>query len=808
MRLEDIDGSQNGFLADLIPLEGANPDPSDAIPTSRGADPEGTDAERVAALVRYDILDTGPEPAFDEIVKVVAELCRAPICAISLVDSVCQTFKAEVGLGVVSTLRSDSFCTHAIEADGVYVVRDARLDPRFENNPLVVGPPHVRFYSGAALETADGFRLGALCVIDTEPRPDGLTPDQTLLLRAMASQVVAQFELRRALKAEQAATARLKSTASALSQEESRLRASQERLDLAMRAGFIGAWDWNMNDDIVQADSQFARTFGVDLDHAANGVSITEFLAGIHPDDRHWVAESISASATELGDFSEEYRVVPGGEVRWVLARGHCYPGPDGKPARFPGIAIDITERKAAEEALIEANASRELAMQAAHLGRWDHNPSANRYFWDARQCEMLGLPPGTEASIPLLLSRMPAEDRERVAEGIVRATSPQRVGIYAEEYRVIQPETSEVRWLSSLGRSAFENGKCVRFIGVLQDITDRKRAEALSLETQLRTRLAIQAGNIGVWELKPETGELTWDERVHEMFGQSTGERVTFEMNMNGIHPEDRDRVAAEVKDALDPAGSGAFQSEFRTLGEQDGVIRWLAANGQAVRDKDAGVRLIGALRDITAQKQAEAHQQLLTNELNHRVKNTLATVQALVSQTLRNAVSPEEARRAVDDRLVVLGRAHDILTRTSWTAAPILDVVDGATRPLAFGSDRVRVKGPARQLAPKPALSLALALHELGVNAVKYGALSNDTGHVEIIWSVEAGARGRRFLLQWSEHGGPPVEPPLRRGFGSKLIQGALAAEFRGEIKLDFRPTGVVWTVNAPLDAMEEAA
>ncbi len=788
-------------------MEGVNPNLSDAGPTTSGASPNGTDLDRVEALSRYAILDTGPEAAFDDIVRVIAQLCRAPIAAISLVDEARQWFKAEVGLNMPATLRSDSFCTHAIEQGGLYVVHDASIHPQFRDNPFVVGPSHIRFYAGAVLETDDGFRLGALCVIDTKPRPEGLTQDETLVLRAMASQVMAQFELRRALKAEQAATASLKAVASTLSAEEVRLRSSQERLELAMRAGVIGAWDWDVSDNLVHADPQFAQTFGVDAERAAKGVPVKEFLAGIHPDDRHWVAESISVSADELRDFSEEYRVIPGGEVRWVLARGRCYPGDDGKPARFPGIAIDITERKVAEEALIEANAGRELAMQAAHLGRWDHNPAANRYFWDARQCQILGLPPETEASIPLLLSLIHPDDRERVIESVARATSPERVGAYVEEYRVVFPETGEVRWMSALGRSAFENGKCVRFVGVLQDITDRKRAEALSLEAQLRTRLAIQAGNIGVWELQPETGELTWDERVHEMFGgQSIGDRVTFEMNLAGIHPEDRARVAAEVQEALDPAGSGAYRSEFRTLGEQDGVVRWMAANGQAVREKGAGVRLIGTLRDITAQKQAEAHQQLLTNELNHRVKNTLATAQALVSQTLRTSASPEQARRAVDDRLMALGRAHDILTRKSWTAAPILEVVDGATSPLVVGPDRIRVRGPARQLAPKPALSLALALHELGVNAVKYGALSNDTGHVEIVWSVEPSAQGHRFHLQWSEHGGPPVEPPQRSGFGSKLIQGALAAEFRGEIELDFRPAGVVWTVDAPLDAMEE--
>jgi len=772
------------------------------------ADLRWSEAERLEALGRYAILDSEPEAAFDDIVKVVAELCRTPIAAITLVDTARQWFKAEIGLGVPGTSRSDSFCTHAIEQGGLYVVHDAAEHPVFRDNALVVGPPHIRFYAGAVLETEDGFRLGSLCVIDTQPRPDGLTFDQSLALRALARQVVAQFELRRALKAEQAATAKFKAIASALDCEEERLKRSQERLELAMRAGVIGAWDWDVTNDRVYSDAQFAETFDVSAGQAVDGVPLSVFMAGIHPDDRDYVTESVRAAAEDFRDFSEEYRVTPKGEVRWILARGRCYPDSAGRPARFPGIAIDITERKAAEEALSEASAGRELAMQAAQLGRWDHNPSEGRFYWDARQCEMLGVSQGDPPSVAKLLGLIHPDDRERVAEGIARANSPQRVGGYAEEYRVMLPKTGEVRWMSAFGRSAFANGKCIRFVGVLQDITDRKRAEALSLETQLRTRLAIEAGSIGVWEFQPESGELTWDDRVREMFGLAPGAPITFETNIAGIHPEDQALAVAAVERALDPADGGAYEIEFRTLGLTDGVVRWVAANGQAVREDGEPVRLIGTLRDITEQKSAEAHQHLLTNELNHRVKNTLATVQALVSQTLRSATSPEQARRAVDDRLVVLGRAHDILTRTSWTAAPIFEVVAGATSPLTVGEGRVRAHGPARQLAPKPALSMALALHELGVNAVKYGALSNDTGHVEISWSVEPGVDGRRFHLQWSEHGGPPVAPPTRRGFGSKLIQSALAAEFRGDVKLDFRPSGVVWTVDAPLDAMEEDA
>lgn len=249
-------------------------------------------------------------------------------------------------------------------------------------------------------------------------------------------------------------------------------------------------------------------------------------------------------------------------------------------------------------------------------------------------------------------------------------------------------------------------------------------------------------------------------------------------------------------------------YDTEAR-LRRHDGTYRWFLIRAEPLRD-EAGkvVGWLGSNSDITEPKRAEEHQRLLTGELQHRVKNTLALVQAIASQTLRGATDIDEAGEALTARLISLGRAHDILTRTSWTAAPIAEVIESAlcVHRQSRGS-RIRIGGPNVLLAAKPALSLALALHELATNAAKYGALSNETGYVDLRWHMVHEGEVPRFCLTWSEEGGPPIlSQPARRGFGSRLIERSFAADAGGEVKLTYAPTGLVCRLEAPLASMQE--
>jgi two-component sensor histidine kinase len=208
---------------------------------------------------------------------------------------------------------------------------------------------------------------------------------------------------------------------------------------------------------------------------------------------------------------------------------------------------------------------------------------------------------------------------------------------------------------------------------------------------------------------------------------------------------------------------------------------------------------RLLAAL---SKERLAADHQKLLINELNHRVKNTLATVQSIASQTLRTSVTASEAGQALETRLLALSRAHDVLTRENWEGASLSEVVKEALAPYdGAGEKRLYVAGPPVRLSPRMALALAMALQELATNAVKYGALSNKSGTIEVSWSVRNGTAPPTLLLTWSEAGGPLVEAPKRRGFGSRLIERSLAQDLDGEVEIAFAPEGVVCTVAAPI-------
>ncbi len=197
----------------------------------------------------------------------------------------------------------------------------------------------------------------------------------------------------------------------------------------------------------------------------------------------------------------------------------------------------------------------------------------------------------------------------------------------------------------------------------------------------------------------------------------------------------------------------------------------------------------------DVTDRVMAERQQKLLVDELNHRVKNTLATVQAIAAQTLRSAADLATFSEAFESRIMALSATHDLLTATNWRSARLHDVLGVEFRP--YGPERYRLEGPDVALAPPEALALGLLFHELATNAAKYGALARPTGCIEVGWDVAEDV----LELVWRERDGPPVAPPARRGFGSRLIERSLQGVLRGEASLEFAPAGLVCRITLPL-------
>lgn len=245
------------------------------------------------------------------------------------------------------------------------------------------------------------------------------------------------------------------------------------------------------------------------------------------------------------------------------------------------------------------------------------------------------------------------------------------------------------------------------------------------------------------------------------------------------------------------------AFGFPIKSEGEVIAVLEFFTTSvSPPDRDLMLTVRTLGEqLGRVMERKRTEEHQKLLIHELNHRVKNTLAIVQSLAVQTFKGDAATPAAKQAFESRLAALAEAHDLLTGANWEAASFREVAERSSRGCGAHPDRVKIEGPDLRLQPRAAVSLSMALHELCTNAVKYGALSVEGGSVNLSWRIVSTEQSPHFRLTWEEIGGPPVSPPARHGFGTRMIERALASELGGSAKLEFRTSGVRCTIEAPL-------
>jgi PAS domain S-box-containing protein len=363
----------------------------------------------------------------------------------------------------------------------------------------------------------------------------------------------------------------------------------------------------------------------------------------------------------------------------------------------------------------------------------------------------------------------------------------------------VFKPE-HESLLVGIAGHAAVALDNARLFQDAQRELEERRRAEEGLRESEERLRLALEAGRLGSWELDAATNRRLLSPRSAEIFGVPADELLDYSEWQNVIHPGDREWLTAALREALQD--KAPYRTEFRVLAK-DGRERWVSSQAVVHRDRSgAPQRVVGIHQDITERKRWEEHQQLLINELNHRVKNTLATVQSIASQTLRNAPSAGAAREAFESRILALSRTHDVLTRENWEGASLHEIVAQALEPYkAYREECLHWSGPKVRLSPQMALALAMALQELATNAVKYGALSSKKGELDISWSVDQREDQSRLHLTWEESGGPPVQIPTRRGFGTRLIERSLAQELNGVVRIQFQPTGVTCTVDAPL-------
>ncbi len=532
--------------------------------------------------------------------------------------------------------------------------------------------------------------------------------------------------------------------------------------------------------------------------------------------------------------------------ARRLAREGHDAPEPrsalSGGAEREPAEAGDLASRlRRSEAARLMSEERLALAFEASgSLGWWDWDLAADRVYAGPYFAGMFGVDAEeAEAGVPiqLFVEGIHPEDRPRVSEAIATAVS--KGSDFSEDYRLLSKSSGNVTWVHARGR-AFNDatGRPLRFPGVAIDTTAYREGEArkaalVDLGERLRElhdvgEIAFAAAEAMASQLRASRAGFGVVDPVQETVIMQPDWRLPGTASIAGLHHfrdygsfiDDLKRgETVIIEDVSADPRTALHRASLETIGIRVLLNVPIIEHGQfsAVifvhydqphQFSEADLRFVRAVGDRAhaeiGRSRAEERERMLNHELSHRLKNTLAMVQAIASQTLRNAPDMLTARETLGNRLAALSRAHDLLLGRSQDTADIRTVVGDTLALHDDGQNRIRLGGPAIEIGSDAALSLALILHELATNAVKYGALSVPEGGVDLSWSTGVLDGAPVFRLVWRERGGPPVLAPSRRGFGSRLIERGLPGSVGGSVEHSFEPTGLQCRIEAPLAAI----
>jgi len=554
---------------------------------------------------------------------------------------------------------------------------------------------------------------------------------------------------------------------------------------------------------ILRANDSFARMLGYSVEE----LKTKTFRDLTHPED---LATNLSVlNKTLVGEadsYSIEKRYVrKDGGVVWASLTVGCVRKADGGVDYFVSVVQDITDRKRAEARLAEHNAQLDLAGKIARIGTFTYDHATQKLQLSPGCAVIYGLPESAlEISREHWRALVHPDDLPRLDTIADHAFSNGETE-FVLEFRIFRH--GEVRWIESRVLISYnELGRPVRRIGANIDVTERKRAEQALAERNIQLTLAAKAGLVGTYAYDADTEimQISAGYAAIHGFPEGTTELARSEC-LAGVHPDDIGRVEQFRSEAFRERRR-EYNVEYRII-RPDGELRWVETRC-FISFSSGGhpQRVVGVSIDITERKQVEEQQRTLLAELDHRVKNALSTVSAVVSHTWQGSRSVADFVAALDGRIRSMATTHELLSSHRWQGVSLTELVRRELAPYVARYN-IEINGPGILLKPEAGQAMAAVLHELATNAAKYGALSTRYGRVSIRWDRHLNGHPRSHLVfEWQEIGGPPVVALGKSSYGTSTIRDLIPYEFGGTVDLVLAPEGVQCRLELPAEWLGE--
>ena len=588
---------------------------------------------------------------------------------------------------------------------------------------------------------------------------------------------------------------------------EAALRESEERCRSAARIGRTGSWETDFAAGVRRWSPEGMALFGLDLPDGEGriGGERDEWRDALHPDDRDLPAR-LRATFEHEDRITVEYRILrPGGCVSWL--QGHAEVAArdaDGHATRLFNVAADVTERRLAEQGLRESEERFRQFAASSSDALWirDAATLSMEYVSPAIQ-PIYGIgPDGILGDIDRWLALIVPEDRETALRHIEQARAGASV---VHEFRIRRPADGEQRWIRNTDFPLRdEHGRVQRIGGIAEDVTELKEVEAALMTAEQRQRALIEGVPQLVWRAAGY-GQWTWASPQWTAFtGQSGADSLGYGW-LDAYHPGDRER-AMDIWRAAERVGR--LEIEARIYHAVDDRYRWFQTRATAVRDEQGNVEWMGTSTDVDDLRAYQERQTVMVAELQHRTRNLLGVVRSISSQTMRNSGTLKEFEAAFNHRLGALSRVQGLLSRSGDEPITLGALLRSELAALGADevSERILTRGPEVRLRKGTVQTFALALHELATNALKYGALAEGKGRLQVTWWAYTDESGRRLGLEWREidldrsreEQGPGTKPG---GYGRELIERALPYVLQARTTYDLSDTELVCTIDLPL-------